>query len=450
MTKLPAHPASFRDNSGFVFAENGTLYRQVNNNYKSHYELLLQSGLYEKLIAEKALVAHEEVSTPIADADMHYKTLRPELLPFISYPYEWSFDQLKDAALLTLSITKTAIEHGMILKDATAYNVSFKKGQPIFIDTLSFETYNPELPWIAYRQFCQHFLYPLFLEHYCKIPAIQLLSVHLDGIPAAFAAPLMPWKAKWNLGVRLHLLLQQSVSGNGKGRTIQFSKQKMLQLLSHLESVVRSLKAGYPEQTTWNNYYEETILGKDYLHAKAAIMKNWLSSFSGKTIVDFGANDGYFSQLAASYCEEVIAADFDASCINRAYLQHQPNIYPIVLDLTNPSPAIGFNNEERSKLSDRVNPQLSFALALVHHLAIAKNIPLASIASFFHSFEGDLIIEWVPKSDEKVKQLLSNREDIFDLYTQAQFELQFANYYTIEKSAIVPGTDRILYSLKRK
>ena len=177
--------SSFRDPSGFMFHQDGVLYRQVNQSYQEDYDLLMESGLYQHLSSARALISHEECSLDIAPVPgLAYKVLKPEPIPFVSYPYEWCFDQLKDAAVLTLSIARRALQYGMILKDASAFNVQFKNGRPIFIDTLSFERYLPGAPWIAYKQFCQHFLAPLALMAKKDIRLAQLMRLYINGIPS--------------------------------------------------------------------------------------------------------------------------------------------------------------------------------------------------------------------------------------------------------------------------
>ena len=449
--------ASFKDPSGFVFEVNDKVYRQINKAYLPHYRRLMDSGLYGLLMKHEKLVAHTELSSPITEDANAALTLQPTKIPFISYPYEWSFDQLRDAALLTLDIMRVSLEYGLILKDATPYNVQFLKGKPIFIDTASFEIYNPAQPWVAYRQFCECFLFPLYLEHYRGEGFIKQLAIYFQGIPADYTAGLLPWKAKWNLGVRLHVMLQRNVQAQNKRtnqHVLEFSKQKMLNLVNHLSGILTGLKSGYHQTTTWNNYYEETILGNDYLLNKKAAFLNLLDKIKFRTVTDLGANDGYFAKLAAVKAEYVIAADSDGSCINRLYRESKDgslgNLYPLIVDLTNPTAAIGFNNRERKSFSDRAKSDLVLALALIHHLCIAHNIPLDLLAGYLASFSQELIIEFVPKDDEKVKQLLSSREDIFVNYNQQEFENVFSSRFTINEKIQISGTSRILYWMTRK
>lgn len=457
MNKAIPHPASFKDPAGFIFESDGNLYRQVNNSYKKEYDAFMLGGLYKLFTEQGSLVPHTEISENLTQTTEWYKTLKVERLPVISYAYEWSFDQLKDAALLTLSIAKKSIEKGMILKDATPFNIQFKDGKPVFIDTLSWELYDETKPWVAYRQFCECFLYPLYLEHYLKADFIPLLAHYINGIPGDVTAKLLPWKSKWNLGVRLHVLLQQNVKKQASASTtrkIVFSKNKMLNLLQHLESIIQTLQSGYTSTSTWSDYYDHTILGKEYLDAKEKLINKILAPLHYNTVLDLGANDGFFSKLIAAKGKQVIAADFDSQCINNLYnvikKDKVKNIYPLVLDLSNPSAGVGFNNTERSSFFERTKSDLVLALALVHHLAISKNIPFPKQAAFFASIAPQLIIEFVPNTDDKAKEMLKGRESTFPDYTETIFEKSFSEYYSIENKEQVPGTTRVLYYMKRK
>lgn len=300
MAEPNLHPASFRDPSGFIFQLNGKIYRQVNKYYADDYNLLMDSGLYQLLAKKNKLIPHTETVDAIANKDEWYKTLEPVHIPFVSYPYEWCFEQLRDAALLTLSVTIHALEYGMILKDATPYNVQFLEGKPLFIDTLSFEKYDPAKPWAAYRQFCNMFLFPLYLEHYLKSDIQKIMSAYLEGIPVNITAKLLPLKSGLNLGVWLHVYLQNTLtytSGNKKAGQA-FSKKKLVNLLNHLESTIINLnyRTGRSE---WTNYYDETILGKEYLAEKEKIFSDLISGLNADTALDLGANDGYFSKILA-------------------------------------------------------------------------------------------------------------------------------------------------------
>ena len=183
---------SFRDPAGFVFTRDGVLYRQVNESFRSNFEALSTSGLYDALTERGLLIRHEEVDEAPADPSVAAVVIRPERVPFISYPYEWCPGQLRAGAIATLEAQKVALEHGMTLRDASAYNIQFVGGRPVLIDTLSFEPAVEGRPWVAYRQFCQHFLAPLALTSQVDVRLNQLSRVHIDGIPLDLAAALLP------------------------------------------------------------------------------------------------------------------------------------------------------------------------------------------------------------------------------------------------------------------
>ena len=452
---MQSHPASYRDTSGFVFKHNGQVYRYVHPNYQMHYAQLMQSGLYDELVKKGSLIAHEEITETDKFNFTDGKVVLPEQLPFISYPYEWSFDMWKDAALLTLQIATTSLKKGMILKDATPFNIQFYKGKPIFIDTLSFENYEEGKPWIAYRQFSECFLAPLLLMHYCHPDTGKLFAVYPNGIPMDILVNLLPKRSKWNMNTFLHVHLQAKFSGKQKQKTgseNNFSKQKLGLLIKGLESFVQKLS---PKKikTAWDDYYTDTILGDDYLAAKTTLVKSFSNFIDFKTVIDLGANDGHFSLLFGDD-KNVIATDADSNCINELYLKIKkegiPNILPLVNNLTTPSPAIGWANTERESITARLKADLVLALALVHHLAIANNVPLALIAEWLQPMGDNLIIEFVPKTDEKVKLLLQNRKDIFDDYSLENFRSIFAQKYTIVKEEKAGNTNRILFLMTRK
>lgn len=451
------HPSSYRDPSGFIFIKDDVLYRQVNKVFASHFDHFISSGCYNKLVAGKLLIPHEEIKKNLTGNNDWYCTLKPEPVPFLSWPYEWCFDMLKDAALLTLKLVKEAIADGMILKDATPYNIQWYKGYLVFIDSLSFEKYNSEEPWIAYRQFCEQFLAPLLLMHHHKIPLQQLMLAWPDGVPLSIVQKLLPGKTRFSLHTYLHIHLNARIStkaGNGHSKKIKFSKQKLLNLLHSLETLISKLHL--PEQkSVWSDYYTEASGRDNYLEDKKSIISKWLTECRDiQTAADFGANDGEFARLVAERNISTVAMDFDPFCINRLYnwikKTGEKNMLPLVADLVNPSPAIGLNNQERSSLISRVKADLGMALALVHHLAIGKNVPFDRIADFFcNTCYKKLFIEFVPKSDEKVQLMLQGKKDIYKDYNEENFTNAFKKYFSIIKKQEVGQTSRVLYLMSR-
>jgi hypothetical protein len=449
------HPSSFRDPSGFVFEADGLLYRHVNQSYAGHYELLIRSGLYDALVVKSLLIPHTEIDKNLTGSADWYKTLLPRQIQRISYASEWSPEQLKDAALLTLQIGAIAVEHGMILKDATPYNIQFEQGKPVFLDTLSFEKYDASLPWIAYRQFCECFLFPLYLHYYLRTGINKITAAWPDGIPAATTARLLPLKSRWNTGAWMHVFLQNQVRSDARGSRLgSFSKNKLGYLLDHLKSTVNGLTVKRQAVSAWSNYYSETILGKPYLEAKEKLFRQNLEEIEFKSALDLGANDGYFSRIVAETKRPVLAIDSDWQCINTLYKytrkQQITNILPLCVDVSNPTPASGFRLAERDSFTSRAHTDLLIVLALVHHLALGKNIPLRLIADYCKDLTDNyLIIEFIPLSDAKARELIVRRNDPPADYHADNFESCFCLHFRIEKKEPIPGTERILYRMKK-
>ncbi len=450
-----SHASSFRDPSGFVFFENNKVFRQINPPYMENYELLKSSGLYEELTNKGLLIGHKEKGDGV---------IEPEMIPFISYPYEWSFSQLKDAAVLTLEIQKIAVNHGMSLKDATSFNVQFLRGKPIFIDTLSFEKLEEGKPWVAYKQFCEQFLAPLAVTSYTDVRLNELLIPFINGIPLDLAAKLIPIKAKINPGILMHVVLHagsqkkhaddKPTSKSSTGGAV--NKNAMLGLIDSLERTVKGLQWKIPKMT-WTDYgaddYFESY-SKKTLEVKKKLVGELLDVASPKTAWDLGANTGNYSRIAASKGIFTVAVDGDPTVIEQGYNfvkeSGEENILPLYVDLANPTPGIGFENKERDSFLDRTKPDLVMALALIHHLAISANLPMPRLAEFFSKLSKNLIIEFVPKEDPQTQRLLRSREDIFTSYTQKDFEEEFGKYFKVSKKIALPESKRTLYFMTLK
>lgn len=450
--------SSYRDPAGFVFTHADKVYRFISPLYAENYALLYESGLYQSLTDAKRLIRHEEISDPTISSLFPGKgtIILPEQIPFISYPYEWSFDMWRDAALLTLKIAAAALEKGMILKDATPFNIQFFKGRPVFIDTLSFEKYTEGEPWVAYRQFCECFLGPLLLMHYGHRDAGKLLMIYPEGIPLDVIKDMLPPKSKWNLHVYMHIRMQAKMAAKspaGEEKKQAIPKHKSELLLKGLISFVKKLKPRHSD-SEWNDYYSATILGEGYLDAKKKLFEAFTGKISFRSVIDLGANDGFFSFSVKDKAEHIVATDFDSNCINALYSRIRKekisNIIPLVSSLHHPSPSIGWAGTERDSLTKRLKADLVLALALVHHLAIGANIPFEKTAEWFSGMGEYLIIEFVPKDDEKVQQLLKSRKDIFSNYDAASFRKAFEKYYEIKDEAVIGQTGRILFLMKRK
>ncbi len=451
------HPASYRDPAGFIFLHNGLFHRQVNKSFAEDYSHFISSGLYVSLAKEKKILSHTEIDENLTADNRWYKTLLPEQLGFISYPYEWCFSQWKDAALLTLQLLEKAIPHKMILKDATPFNIQFNGCLPVFIDTLSFEQYDETQPWIAYRQFVECFAAPLLLAAYNGAALLKTFQSFPDGIPLKTLVKLLPFRSRLSVNVLLHIYFPSTV-GNGKRNKAgnlkppPFNKQKLLHIISSLKSLIQCLKA--PKETAvWDNYYDETVLSNAYVKEKKQVVGEWMKELPVDTVVDMGCNTGVFAKLASEQGKFVISTDADIACIEKLYLtckqNKTPGLLPLYLDITNPTPALGWHNEERNAFLSRVNAGLCLALALVHHLAIAKNISFSQLAKTFSQLGPWLIIEFVPKTDEKVMVLLQHRKDIFDDYNEPSFIAAFEKRFTVIKRKVLSNTGRVLFLMQQ-
>lgn len=449
-------PSSFRDPSGFLFFRDGSIYRQINSIYKENYNCLMGSGLYQTLVDAGLMVSHEDVDLNYARTKDAYKVVKPQKIPFVSYPYEWCFSQHKDAALTTLKIQKIALDCDMNLKDASAYNIQFLNGQPVLIDTLSFEKYQEGSPWVAYQQFCQHFLAPLALMSYTDIRLNQLLRIYIDGIPLDLAGSLLPARTRLRLGLMTHIHIHARSQKHFEDKKVRknnrrFNRRAFMGLIDNLETTIKKL-SWRPEGTQWADYYDDTNYSATAINHKKRLVADFLTRVSPQNLWDLGANIGTFSRIGGERGIPTIAFDIDPACVEKNYLEckkeNRTNILPLILDLTNPSPGIGWENLERASLLDRGPTHTLMALALIHHLAISNNLPLHKIAQFFARLCKVLIIEFIPKNDSQVQRLLSTRKDIFSDYTQSEFEDKFSQHFQILDLKRIEDSERTLYLMQ--
>ena len=404
------------------------------------------------------LIAHEEADVSLAPSPGAYKVLRPRQLDFVSYPYEWCFSQLKDAGLATLRLQDIALDHGMSLRDASAYNIQIVDGRPMLIDSLSFELRRTETPWVAYAQFCRHFLAPLALMSYRDARLGQLSRIHLDGVPLDLAHELLPRRSKFRPSIALHIhaharAQSRRVKLPSEGRSRRLSDRGLRGLISTLRSGVDGLKLR--ERSRWATYYaDKESYSDESAKDKQRIVRDLIALAAPTITWDLGTNTGEFARMAAAAGSRVVAFDSDHASIEAAYndlkASGETNVLPLVADVSNPSPAIGWANDERRSLMERGPADLVMALALVHHLAIGNNVPLPLVAGFMRGLGARLIVEFVPKSDPMVAEMLAFREDIFADYTLAGFEAAFGQVFKIERREEIVGSDRVLYFMRAK
>ena len=455
-------PASFRDPSGFVFHRDGVLFRQIQAPAAADWEALRTTGLLDALVADRLLIDHYDAPLDAAVAPGAAAIIRPRRLDFVSYPYEWCFSQLKEAALLTLDLQARALDAGMRLRDASAYNVQFDAGRPILIDSLSFEVAPATEPWPAYRQFCEHFLAPLALIAHRDARCGLMLRDFIDGIPLDFATRLLPGRTRLNLGLASHLHAHAGAQRRASnapppdpdakpaGRRISETGQRAL--LDSLRRTVTGLR--WEPSSHWTGYATATSYSEAGTKSKARIVREMLDAVGGSSAWDVGANTGVYSALAADAGYRVIAWDQDAGSVEAQWRQVRGDagrpILPLILDLANPSPGLGWALEERASFVDRGEPDVMLALALVHHLAIGNNVPLPNVARLFARMAPRAIVEFVPKEDPMTRRLLAARRDIFEGYSIDGFRTAFGEAFTIIREAPVEDSPRTLFLLERR
>lgn len=434
--------SSFRDPASKVYYGEQGVERLIFKAYHADYDKLMKSGLYEELTREGLLIRHDEMYR--AESVI---SIRPEVVPFISYPYEWCFSMLKKAALNTLRINSIAMDYDMCLKDATAYNIQYHAGEMKLIDTCSFMTFPAGQPWGAYRQFLQHFLYPLLLMKYRNPTLGRLSEIFLDGIPASVAAQLLPAKLRLNVSAWAHLYGQALNGTVTQGKDIRMSKLAFNALLINLERFIAGLEYKV-KKTTFTQYNEGDSYTDRGAKGKFALIQSLLSLSSG-SFLDIGCNTGFYAAIAKEDYdyENVVAVDFDHDCIDSLW-NADKELLPLIINITNPSPAIGWDNTERKSFWERVNVDTIMALALIHHLCIGNNVPLYKVAQLMAGHCCNLIIEFVPLDDPKAQLLLGKKN--IPPYSLDIFKAEFGKYFTIAGEYPIEDSKRTIYRMVRR
>jgi len=456
---------SFRDRTNRIIKNDTCIYRVLNSTADEEYESLKNSTFYNNLINSQRIVKSTQVDIenfeiPDHDDSNWVSILEHERIPLISYPYEWSFSMLKDAALLHLELMEIALDDNMVLKDSSPYNIQWKGKQPIFIDIPSFIKYEQGQAWIGYKQFCELFLFPLMLQAYKDIPFQAWLKGNLNGISANDFANLQSFRDLFRPGVLLHGTLQSKLQNKYKNtdksthsaiKNAGFKKELIIHNINSMTKLIQKLEWGQ-SKSTWSNYINENNYSSDDMTQKIELVDK-ICSTNYKLVWDFGCNTGQFSRIAAKHADYVIAFDFDALAIDQLYkqlkIENNKKILPLVFDLSEPSPNTGWRNQERKTITERGEPELILSLALIHHLVITANIPLSEVIDYFYNVGGDLIIEFVDKNDSMVKRLLLNKEDNYNDYSIENIErLLLSHYKSFDKYTLNSG-NRTLYYAKR-
>jgi hypothetical protein len=457
---------SFRDRDSRVFYKAGEVYRGLSTQGLREWERLSATKYFARLLEEGKVVGTERIQLEEAPdpalAETWEAILRHHTIPFVSYPYEWSFGMLKDAALLQLEVIEAALEEDMVLKDATPYNVQWDGAAPVFIDVPSFVDLKPGEPWPGYRQFCELFLYPLMLQAYKGAPFHPWLRGSIDGITAEAFRGLMSWRDKWRPGVFLHVSLQamlQSKHADTKKdvkkelKASGFHKELIVANVKKLTKLIGGLewKQG---QSTWSDYIDTNSYDDANRKRKADFVRAATLDRPRDLVWDLGCNTGEYSRIAAESAGYVVSMDADHLAVERMYqalkAEQNDKILPLTVNLADSSPNLGWRGAERKDLRGRGAPSLTLALALIHHIVIGANVPLREFVDWLAGLGSDLVLEFVNKDDEMVRTLLRNKEDKYTDYEQPVLEDALSKWFDVERKETLAGETRILYYARRR
>ena len=463
-TRAELDPGSFRDRDGRVFLRDGKVYRALSEAALADWKALSATRFFPAAVESRRVVATRDSTVDASElikvGGEWASVLEHERIPFISYPYEWTFGMLRDAALLQLDLLLEALEEDLILKDASAYNVQWFGSQPALIDIPSFQRWNVGEPWVGYQQFCQLFLYPLMLTSYRRVPFQPWLRGAIDGITPQSCNQLLSGRDRLRRGVLTHVYLQHKLlAATGSSdkplrqelKSSTLGKSIITRNATGLKKLVTGLRwatkssewSGYADA---NSYSDESVAAKRKFVAGATASRRWPLAW------DLGCNTGEYSRLAAEHADYVVAMDGDVLAVEKLYrkLSREGNttILPLFVNLADPSGNLGWRGRERRSLPARGKPNLTLCLALIHHMVITANVPLDDFVSWLAELESHLIIEFVTREDAMVKRLLQTKEDIFDDYNLQSFETSIGRRFQIIDQLRLPGGTRVLYFLR--
>lgn len=453
---IEAEAGSYRDRNGTVFYREGRVFRRLNAKAQENWARLRRAPFFETCRADGRIIDTWEAGP--AESGVGGGVLEHARVPFISYPYEWSFGMLKDAALLQLDLLREALAADMILKDSSSYNVQWQGVHPVFIDIPSFEPLMRGEPWVGYRQFCELFLYPLMLQAYKGVDFRPWLRGRVDGIPAEDMRGMVSGRDLLRPGVLLHVVAQNALQKrySGSGQNVRsalaeagFDKAMIERNVDKLRRLV-SMLAPRRVRTEWSDYdrthsYDEAEFSRKIEFVrKAAASRRWRLAW------DLGCNTGTFSQIAAEHADYVVAMDGDWMAIEHLYQREKAgrgskSILPLVINLADASPNQGWRGLERKGLAERGSPEFTLCLALIHHVVISANIPLADFIGWLAGLGTSLVIEFVGRDDEMVQTLLANREDQYDDYHPEVFRELLAAHFDIKDEQDLKGGKRRIY-----
>jgi hypothetical protein len=461
---LTSDPGSFRDHSNRVYAGSGDVYRGLDTAAASELRSVMQKPFFARAVAHGTIVATEWLDQPPAPVDEHWDAwLRHDRIPVVSYPYEWTFSMLRDAALIQLSLLTDMLGDDVVSKDASPYNVQFVGSSPMFIDVGSFEGYRSGDPWFGYRQFCQQYLFPLFLVAYKDIPFQPWLRGSLEGLTPVEARQVLKGAKRGWRGLPTHVwiharleerMARRSTEVKEAARRAGFSKRLIELNVAKLTSLVEGLEWRRAD-SEWSTYSERSHYTDRDLAAKEDFVRRAAEDFHPNVAWDVGANDGRFSRIVAEHAEYVVALDADHLVVDLLYrnlrAEQNTKILPLMFNLADPSPALGWRGRERRPLEERNRPDLALYLAVIHHLSITHHVPVRDILDSMAATAPRLVVEFPHRDDPMVRLLLRDKRpgvhqdydlDVFDALVKERFDV-------VARHELPSGT-RTMYDLRRR
>jgi SAM-dependent methyltransferase len=459
-TTLNREPGSYRDRNGAVFYYNGEVFRGVSSKSLANWKRLTATQFFRDFTTRGSIVPTEIVSEPnwVRSGQAWAAVLKHDLIPFVSYPYEWTFGMLKDAALLHLELMLAALEEDFILKDSSPYNVQWRGVRPVFIDIPSFEVLEQGQPWVGYHQFCELFLYPLMLRAYKGVDFRPWLRGSIDGISTASLRPLLSLRDLLRPGVVMHVVVHNALQRrySGRQRNVRsavaqagFDKRLIVRNVLSLRKIISRMVPG-GGKTEWSDYARTHSYSEADFEAKRVFVRNAARFRRWRRVWDLGCNTGTFSRVAAEHADYVVAMDGDWMAVEHLYQRQKQrpdggSILPLVIDLADPSPGQGWRGTERKPLPDRGMPDLTLCLALVHHVVINANIPMADFMRWLAGLGTALVIEFIGRDDEMVETLLRNKDDQYDDYRPEVFEALLSAHFEVRDSQTLKDGKRAIY-----
>jgi len=446
-----------------VFVRDGSVYRALDDRSHGTWELLQQTRFFPAGVAAGRIIDTEPAPEvePIGGGDWA-AVLRHERIPVVSYPYEWTFSMLQDAALLQLDLLDAALDEDVILKDATPFNIQWRGTEPIFIDIGSFEPLREGDVWVGYRQFLGQFLYPLMLTARVGIPFQPWLRGQPDGITAEQIQKVLPARDLLRKSSLMHVVLPARAERHydGDNRNVRselkdagFSKEMIQNNVRGLRRIVADLE-WRPGSSEWNRYASGCEHVSHQRDTKALFVAQTVAATRPGTVWDVGANDGHFSRIAAATADYVLALDADTLVLDELYRAlrsgGEGNILPLVQDVADPSPGIGWRGRERPPLVDRSSPDLVLCLAVIHHLVVGRNVPLHDVVDWLRDLRSRVVLEFVPPDDPMVQGLTANKRphEIHGDYHEGALREYLGTRFAIEREEEVPGSGRRLFELR--